>query len=256
MPRPVSAIRWLPVWQRNLLLWRKLAYPSLISNLGEPVLYLLGLGYGLGALLGEVGGMPYRVYLASGFICSSAMMTASFEAMYSAYTRMTVQQTWDAMVSTPLEVHDVVVGEIAWAATKSLFSAMGVFTVAALLGAIDGWPAVWVPLAVILSGLCFASLAMVVTALARSYDFFLFYTTLCITPMFLLSGVFFPLQQMPPPMQAIAQALPLTHAVALVRPLATGLVLEQAWVHVAVLVAFTTGAASLSVHLVRRRLIV
>lgn len=93
------ALRWYPVWRRNLLVWRKLAIASLFGNFGEPLLYLLALGYGLGSLLGEVGGMPYLHFLASGIVCSSSMMTASFEGTYSAYSRMAVQRSWDAIVT-------------------------------------------------------------------------------------------------------------------------------------------------------------
>lgn len=249
-------LRWVPVWRRNLLFWRKLALASLVSNLGEPALYLLALGFGLGALVGDVDGMPYLVFLASGFVCSSAMVTATFEATFSAYTRMATQFTWDAMISTPLEVGDVVVGEVVWAATKSLFSATGVFAVAAAVGAVSGWQALWAAPVVALAGLCFAGMAMLVTAVARSYDFFLFYTTLVMTPMFLLSGVFFPLTRMPDAVQAGALLLPLGHAVALVRPLMTGGAPGSPLVHVAVLGAWALACTALATHLIRRRMIV
>jgi len=251
---PIPRLRWLPVWRRNLRVWQKLAVPSLLSHFGEPLLYLLGLGYGLGALVGEVGGLPYVVFIASGIVCSSAMVTASFEATYSAYTRMAAQRTWDAMLATPLRVRDVVLGELLWAATKGLMSATAILAVATALGAVSGPRALWVlPLAG-LTALCYASLAMVVTGLARSYDFFLYWSTLFITPTLLLGGVFFPLERMPLLVQAAAHYLPLTHAVALSRPLMTGGPLDGLWLHLGVLAAASAAGAGVSGMLIARRL--
>jgi len=248
------ALRWAPVWRRNLLVWRKLAVPSLIGNFGEPLLYLLALGYGLGALVGRIQDMPYVFYLASGIFCSSAMVTASFEATYSAFSRMAVQKTWEAIVCTPLDVVDVVIGEVMWAATKSLFSAGAILAVAWALGAVTAWTAVLAIPVALLAGFCFGSMAMVVTALARSYDFFLYYTTLCVTPMLLLCGVFFPLSQMPPPVQNLAWVLPLTHAVAVARPLIVGTALPEVVIHLAVLGVYGVVSLALACRLLRHRL--
>jgi lipooligosaccharide transport system permease protein len=131
LPRP--SLRFIPVWRRNLRVWRKLMMPSLLGNFGEPVLYLLAFGYGFGRLVGELDGMSYMVFIASGIICSSAMFTASFEGMYSAYTRMAEQNTWLAMLGTPLTLDDIVFAEAIWAATKGLISA----------GRSWSWPARW-----------------------------------------------------------------------------------------------------------------
>ena len=98
---PQLSGRFIAVWLRNLRVWRKLMLPSLLGNFGEPVLYLLALGYGLGQFVGEVESMPYMVFLASGIVCSAAMTGATFEALYSAYTRLTQQQTWAAMLAAP-----------------------------------------------------------------------------------------------------------------------------------------------------------
>lgn len=248
-------LRWLPVWRRNFRVWVKLVGPALLGNFGEPLLYLLALGYGLGVFVGTIDGLPYIVYLASGIVCSSAMFTASFEGMYSAYTRMEVQRTWDAMLAAPLAVEDVVVGEAVWAASKSLLSAGAILLVAALLGAVTDWRALLALPVVLLTGLCFAALALVVTAFARNYDFFLYYNTLLLTPLLLVSGVFFPLAQMPTAIQWGALLLPLTHAVALVRPLLTGVWPALPWLHLLVLLAYTTVALWLAMYVLKRRLL-
>jgi lipooligosaccharide transport system permease protein len=248
------ALRWLPVWQRNLLVWVKLLGPALLGNFGEPLLYLLALGYGLGGLVGNVAGLPYPVFLTSGIVCSSAMLTASFEGMYSAYTRMDVQKTWDAMLAAPLSVRDVVLGETVWAGTKSLVSVAAILAVAAVLGTAKGWATLLVLPVVLLTGICFGALALIVTAFARGYDFFLYYNTLLITPMMLFSGVFFPLEGMPEALQWAARMMPLSQAVEIVRPLMTGRPIEAPLLHLGVLCLYSGVGVWLATRLITRRL--
>jgi lipooligosaccharide transport system permease protein len=248
--------RILAVWRRNFLVWRKLAVASLLGNFGDPFLYLLGLGYGLGLYIGKMGGIPYMAFLASGILCSSAMNTATFEGLYSAFTRMNQQHTWEGMMATPLGLPDIVAGEILWAATKSLISCTAILIVAMLLGGVQTPETAWLALPVVfLSGLCFAAIALVVCALAPSYDFFIYYFTLLVTPMFLFCGVFYPLEALPHAAQMIAQVLPLTHAVALMRPLLTTLPLTHAWLHLAVLATYAAAGYVLAVRLASRRLL-
>jgi len=246
--------RWYPVWSRNLRVWRKLLGPALLGNIGEPLLYLLALGYGLGSFLGELEGLPYVVYLASGMVCASAMNTASFEGMYSAYTRMAVQDTWLGMLTAPLEIRDVLVAEVIWAGTKSLISVAAILVVAGAMGLIADLRSLLVlPLAWLL-GCCFGAMALMVTAVARNYDFFMYYFTLLITPMLLLSGVFFPVNSMPTYIQAGAAFLPLYHAIALMRPLMIGQWPGDILLHLGVLLLYTLLAFPLALHLIRRRL--
>jgi lipooligosaccharide transport system permease protein len=246
----------LAVWQRNMLVWRKLIGPAIVMNFGEPALYLLGLGYGLGFFIGKMGDMPYLAFLASGIIASSAMTTASFEGMYSVYTRMEPQRTYEALLATPLEIDDIIAGEMIWCATKALFSGAAILVVAALLGVVVGWQALWALPVILLTGLCFAGPAIVMSALSPGYDFFNYYTVMVITPMFLLSGVFYPISSLPHALQGLVQVLPLTHAVALSRPLVAGGALTHPLVHVAVLAAYAALGFYLAVVFVRRRLVV
>ena len=248
------SLRWYAVWRRNARVWRKLAGPALLGNIGEPLLYLLALGFGLGALVGQVEGVDYLTFLASGFVCASVMNTASFEGIYSAYTRMAVQETWTAMLHTPLDVNDILIGEALWAASKAMLSAIFIIMVAAVLGAVDGWLVIAVLPVALLSGVAFAAMALVVTAVSRSYDFFLYYFTLLLTPMLLFSGVFFPIEGMPGWLQQVAQLLPLTHAIALVRPLMVGELPQQVVLHLSVLLAYSLFALLLASRLIQRRL--
>lgn len=247
-------LRWFAVWRRNARVWRKLAGPALLGNIGEPLLYLVALGFGLGSFVGKVEGMDYITFLASGFVCASVMNTASFEGIYSAYTRMAVQETWTAMLYTPLDVGDVLLGEAFWAASKSLLSAVFILVVAYFLGAVQDWQVLWVLPIALLTGVAFAGMALVVTAISRSYDFFLYYFTLLLTPMLLFSGVFFPIEGMPPLVQQAAGLLPLTHAIELVRPLMTGQPVTGVALHLGVILFYAVIMLSLALTLIQRRL--
>ena len=252
---PLFSWRHLCVWRRNSLVWRKLAIPSMLGNLADPLIYLLGLGYGLGAMLKEVGGMSYVAFLATGIVCSSTMMSASFEAMYSGFSRMHVQKTWDAIMNAPVTLDDVLLGEAVWAASKSFLSGMAVLLVATLLGVVQTPLALWAIPVLFLTGLAFAGLGLVMTSLSPSYDFFMYYFTLVITPMMLVCGVFFPVSQLPAPLQAVTQALPLTHAVELVRPLMSGIAPSHVLLHLAVLAAYAVASFYVALVLTRRRLL-
>jgi lipooligosaccharide transport system permease protein len=248
-------MRHLHVWRRNSLVWRKLAVPSMLGNLADPLIYMLGLGYGLGAMLTDVGGMPYIAFLATGVVCSSTMTSASFEAMYSGFSRMHVQKTWDAIMNAPVTLDDVVLGETVWAASKSFLSGMAVLLVAWALGVVESALALWVIPVLFLTGLAFGGMGLVMTALSPSYDFFMYYFTLVITPMMLLCGVFFPVSQLPGPLQAVTQFLPLAHAVELARPLMSGAVPSNIALHVCVLTAFAVVSFYVALVLARRRLL-
>ena len=248
--------RSLNVWRRNVLVWRKLMGPSLMMNFGEPLVYLLGLGYGLGLFIGKMAGVDYLTFLASGIIASSAMTTATFEGMYSVYTRMVPQRTYDAMLATPTEVDDILAGEMLWCATKSLINGIAILAVAAILGAVADMRAVLVLPVVFLIGLCFAGPAMVMTSISKGYDFFAYYFTLVITPMFIVCGVFYPTNVLPEFVQRFVQVLPLTHAVALTRPLIIGQPLTDVALHISVLLAYAVIGYYIAVILTRRRLVV
>lgn len=252
---PRLSLRFLPVWRRHFLVWRKLTIPSILGNLADPLLYMLGFGYGLGAALPQMQGVSYIAFIAAGTVCSSTMMTASFEAMYSGFSRMHVQRTWDAILNAPIDLDDVVIAEIAWAASKALLSGIAVLAVATLLGLVHSWLALSILPLILLVGLVFASLGLIMTALSPSYDFFMYYFTLGVTPMMLLCGVFFPLEQLPGFLQSAAACLPLTHAVALARPLMHGTVPDAIALHVLVLALYFAAAAYLALVLTRRRLL-
>ncbi len=253
---PRFSLRFVPVWRRNFLVWKKLALPSVLGNLADPMLYMLGLGYGLGRLLPDVGGVPYLTFLAAGTVCYSTMNSATFETLYSGFSRMHVQKTWEAILNTPLNLDDLLMGEWVWAASKSLLSGLAILLVIWLLQLQESWLlTLWIVPVAFLIGLTFSGLGLIMTALSPSYDFFMYYFTLAITPMVLLCGVFYPTDQLPAFLQHVAAVLPLTHAIDIVRPLVLGHIPPGwAW-HALVLFAYGALGFWLALVLTRRRLL-
>ncbi|HSA59757.1 MAG TPA: ABC transporter permease [bacterium] len=213
------------VWYRDFLVWTRYWWTSLIGGLGEPVLYFLAMGYGLGSFVKDIQGYPYVQFLAPGLICSTIMHSASFETTYSSYTRMAIQKTYHSIAVTPINVGEVIAGEILWGATKAMLSG-GIMLVAVI--AMGILPQEYLPNLVFLipllvvEAILFSALGMLMTSFAKDYDFFTYYFTLGLEPMFLFSGTFFPLDSLPPLVQKAALFLPLASPVALARSLVLG----------------------------------
>ena len=250
-------LRFWPVFLRNFLVWRKLFIPSLIANIAEPLMWLVAFGYGLGALVGEVSldgqQVPYIIFLASGSVCMSAMNAATFEALYSAFSRMHVQKTWDGIMNAPVRLDDVLLAEMLWAAFKALFTATAILCVMLALGIVQSWKVLLAWPILLVVGITFSCLALIFNALAKGYDFFTYYFTLFLTPMMFLSGVFFPLDNLPEAVRWLAMALPLTQAVALVRPLFMDQWPSNALLHLGILAAYASVAWVIALHLTRKR---
>jgi lipooligosaccharide transport system permease protein len=215
------------VWRRNALVWRRLIGPSLTTNVLDPLIFLFAFGYGLGAVLDQAGGMSYLSFVVPGMMCYAAMFAASFEATISTYARFSLQRTWDAILATPVTLTELMLGEMAWAATKGMFSACCVIAVGSIWGGIASLPGALMALPVLaLGATCFACCGLVATAHAKTWDIFAYFFTFWVTPMFMFSGTFFEVTRFPSFIQAIAWALPMTHLIAVVRPLTAGTPLD------------------------------
>ncbi|MBU6223946.1 MAG: ABC transporter permease [Burkholderiales bacterium] len=249
--------RFWPVFMRNLLVWRKLVIPSLIANIAEPLMWLVAFGYGMGALIGDVTlddvQVPYLLFLASGSICMSAMNAATFEALYSAFSRMHVQKTWDGIMNAPIRLEDILLAEMLWAAFKSLFTITAILGVMMVLGITQSWKILLAWPCLLFVGITFSCLALIFNALAKGYDFFTYYFTLFLTPMMFLSGVFFPSDQLPPWVRAVAEWLPLSQAIALVRPLFLDRWPSQPLLHLGVLALYAVIAWAIALYFTRKR---
>lgn len=217
----------MAMFQRNRDVWLKTWKMNLIPPVMEPILYLVALGYGLGALIEQVDGMPYVRFIAPALITITMMQSGFFETTYSSYVRMYFQKTWDAVHATPLTVEDIMVAELGWAAMRAVVYSTIMTIVVAVFGAFTtplvSFPTVLlVPVVGFFVGLTFAALGLMATARVPSIDTFSYVFYLFITPQFLFSGTFFPLRQLPEAVRYLAYALPLTHSVQLVRSLVLG----------------------------------
>ncbi|HEX2530691.1 MAG TPA: ABC transporter permease [Burkholderiaceae bacterium] len=252
---PQLSLRFCPIWRRNFLVWQKLIVASILGNIADPLITLIAFGYGLGSLLQNINGIPYIHYLASGSICMSIMMAASFETLYSAFSRMHVQKTWDALLNAPLALDDIMLAEMLWAATKSLFAGFAILLVMFALGiGLHPHTLAVIPLLFFI-GMTFASIGLIINALAPGYDFFTYYFTLVLTPMVFLSGVYYPVTQLPAWLQAVSHLLPLSAAIQLVRPLILGEWPTAPLLHLAVLFAYCVTGFYIAMVLTRRRLL-
>lgn len=210
------------VWQRNFTVYTKLYKSSIALNFVEPALYLAALGLGLGAFVKEINGVPYINFIAPGIIASSSMFAATYECTYGTYVRMTFQKTFDAILATPVNIDDLVAGELMWGATKSMLYGTIIMIVISLFGLVDS-PMIILAIPVLfLSGLIFAEVSLIAVATVPGIDTFNYFYTLLMTPMFLFSGIFFPLTNLPPVVSKIAFFTPLYHLVNICRSFASG----------------------------------
>jgi lipooligosaccharide transport system permease protein len=244
------------VWRRNFDVFMKTIRVNFLPSLIEPILYLLALGLGLGGFVQPIEGVPYINFIAPALVSISIMYGSFFECTYSSFVRMYFQKTFDAIIATPISVEEVIAGEIVWGATRATINSTTVLAVVAAFGLVSSPLFLLVPLLAFLGGLMFGSIAMCFTAIAPNIDFFNYPAFLLITPMFLLSGTFFPLSTLPVPVQTAAQVfLPLTHVVNLTRGLVLGrvetfLLLSLVWILAVALLFFV-----LSINLMKKRLI-
>lgn len=210
------------VWQRHLKVYTKLYKSSIALNFIEPILYLAALGLGLGGFVGEIKGVPYIKFIAPGIIASSAMFAATYECTYGTYVRMTFQKTFDAILATPVNINDLIAGELMWGATKSLLYGTIILIVVSLFGLIDSSLIILAIPILFAAGLIFAEIALIFVAIVPGIESFNYFYTLFMTPMFLFSGIFFPLDTLPPALSWIAFFTPLYHLVNICRAFSFG----------------------------------
>lgn len=219
------------VWRRNASMYRRIWMLSILPNFFEPILYLLSIGIGVGAYINTMGGTSYAAFLAPGLVCVAAMNGASFEVTYNVFVRLNFEKQYDAMLTTPLQPDDVLVGEVLWAMTRASIYGACFFIVVAVFG-LAPLPSALLVLPIIpLTGLLFAAIGIAFTLRITTVDLYSFYFTLFLTPLFLFSDVFFPLQErLAGTWLWVAEALPLLHPVRLARSAFAGQVsLTAAW---------------------------
>jgi lipooligosaccharide transport system permease protein len=216
LPSPRIAAR---VWRRNVRVFSKVWRQGLLPQFFDPIFYLLAMGFGLGTYLPRAGGHPYKEFIASGLVASAVMWAASFETTWNIYFKMEEKRLYDAILTTPVEVPDLVAGEVTWAATRAVVYGTTFLAVAAAFGLVASPWALVVPLMIALGGACFGMLGISFSALAARVDMYSYYFTLFVTPMFLFSGIFYPFDRLPDWVGTVAWFTPLYHLVNITRSL-------------------------------------
>jgi lipooligosaccharide transport system permease protein len=243
------------VWERNAAIYRKTYKFNVLPNFFEPFLFLVAMGLGLGSYLARIRGVEYIDFIAPGLLATSAMYGASFEVTFNCFVKMQFGKVYDAIMSTPLSIEDVGVGELLWATTRALIYALIFVVVSSFFGVIHSWLVVFTPVAAVLTGMMFAVIGLAFTASIPLIDYYSYYWTMFLTPMFLFSGIFFPLDRMPEWAQTVAWFIPLHQAVNLMRALLltgdVGAALASAlWI-----VTLTAALFVVPLNLLRRRLV-
>ena len=226
LTKPNVSRRFIRIWQRNLMVYGKSWKISFIPPFLEPLFYLLAFGVGLSSLVGSVryhsSEISYVRFIAPGLLAISIMYNAFFETTYTSYVRMYYQKTFDAMMATPLSLEEIITGEIAWAATKSFVAATIMLGVISSFGLLSYPECLLILPLAFLGGIAFASIGMLFTGMVANIEMFNLPVFLFITPMFLFSGTFFPVENLPRWAHLLAYLLPLTHLATLTRTLSMG----------------------------------
>jgi lipooligosaccharide transport system permease protein len=207
------------IWRRNFIQFQRSWKISLVWIVIEPILILAAMGFGLGSFISTMGGVSYAEFFYPALLCTTSMLVAYFVATYDNYSRLTHQRVFSSLILTPIEPKEIVYGEILWAGTKGLISAIGVTLVAGAFGMVETiriFPAL---AAVFLSALVFAAFGMVVTTWVKNFDQIIYPTSAVVIPMSLFSGTYFPIDNLPYGLHYLAYVSPLTHAVRVVRGL-------------------------------------
>lgn len=252
---PDVSLRALRVWQRNRDVYLRLWKSEIVWPVVEPLITLFALGVGLGGLVDLESGQPYIEFIVPGLLAVWPMWSASAECGWGSFFRMENQRTYDAIVATPVSVEDVITGEILWGATRALISTAYILVVVVAWGLVDSPLVILVLPMAVLPGLMFASISLSYTSVAWSISSLNYFFAVFITPMFWLSGMFFPIERLPEWGQKVAWWIPASHAVEVYRGLASG---NLEWSHlgdVAWMVVVTAIFYMVALFSMRRRLV-
>lgn len=219
LPLPGSGSRAVRVLERNVLVYRR-TWWVLLSGFFEPLFYLLGLGFGLGAIVGDIEGIPYAMFVAPALMATSAMNGAIYDSTFNLFYKLKYAHTYDAMLATPLGAQDVAVGEVTWALIRGLMYAVAFLVIMILLGLVASPLALLAVPGAVLIGFAAAGVATAATTWVRSWQDFdlVFVVTM---PLFLFSATFFPITTYPEPLRTLVEVTPLYRGVHMIRALTT-----------------------------------
>lgn len=253
------SFRLFRVWRRDWDVYLTTWFVSCLPPLLEPVLYLLAFGLGLGSMVQDIQyhghSLKYVTFMAPGVVAIAIMFHSYYECLYGSFVRMYYQKTFDAIISTPLTLEDVVGGEIVWGATKGTIASAIMLLPISLFGLVRPELFILVPMIAFLGGLFFASLGMCFTAICPTIETFNFPVFMFITPMMLFSGTFFPLDVLPPWAQTVAYLLPLTHLVEWLRGIMIRVPVVNLKYHLLMFIGGIAVFFPMALVMMRRRLI-
>lgn len=242
------------VWLHEFLSWRRFYRSSLLLNFGEPVLNLIALGWGLGAYIAQMGEVSFLQFIGPGLLAVTAMNSVTFDICYEGFDRLNRTGLYTAMTSTSMEVEEVVGGQMLWSMTRSVLYGSIFLFVLFLFGLIESAWSLGIIVTLMLNGALFSLAGLIVVSVAKNYEHLFYYFSLIITPMFMFSGVFFPVERLPVFLQWLIQALPLYHFVEMNRALVSGQVDASILGHVAIVLAMIMVLALFPARLLRKAL--
>ena len=230
--------------------WRS----STFSAVMEPLVYLLAVGYGFGKLVDSVGGVDYIEFIGTGTVATAILFASVFSGIFGTLVKWRYQRTYDALLAAPVTVEEIVLAESLWIGVRAGIYGCAPLLVAMLFGLDPSWGMLLVPLIGVLTGFGFAAAGILIAALVGKFENTSYVQSLLITPLFLLAGTFFPVDEFPDWAVAASQLNPLYHCVQLVRHAAFGFETSDIG-HVAGLVVFAALMLPLATWRMRKRLI-
>jgi lipooligosaccharide transport system permease protein len=265
-PNPL-AVAWSRLWrsrrlvERNILVYRH-QWIIIFSGVFEPIFYLIGIGFGIGGIVGNVPvqytqglEVSYLAFVAPALLATAAMNGAVFETIFNVFFKLNYAKTYDGVLATPMGITEIALGEMLWALFRAALYAVAMFVIMLVLGLIlSPWGLLIIPAALLVAA-AFAAAGLAGTSYLRTVNDFDVPMGLIVMPMFLFSGTFFPIEAYPEPIQWFMQLTPLYHAINLIRGLSLGLVgLPQLWDFV-YLVAFFAICMTIAMRQMEKRLI-
>jgi lipooligosaccharide transport system permease protein len=255
---PGRMTRITSVWYRHYRVYTRNFISNAFPPFLEPVFFLLAIGVGLGTFITRMEGLSYFEFLASGMLIPPAMYTAAFECTFGTFIRLEFEKVYDGMLASPLTYTDLILGEILFCAVKSFFFSACVLVVITVssAGTFPVYPvALLAPIGGLFTGLMFAPLSLIVTSLVKNINHFNFYFTGLLTPMFMVSGIVFPLSSLPTPLLVVAEVMPLAHVVRIVRGICTASIQSSIILDTFYIVVFCIVATVLSMKFLKKRFI-
>ncbi|MBC8468164.1 MAG: ABC transporter permease [Planctomycetes bacterium] len=206
------------VWYRHMRVYTKNILSNAFPPFLEPLIFLVGIGLGLGKYITEpMGGVSYIEFLGAGLLVTTAMYTSAFECSFGTFIRLEFEKVYDGMLAAPMTVNNLIIGEMLWAGSKGFFFSFAVLCILLVFGIVALPYSLLTPLVGFLTGVMFAALSLLITSYVKTINHFNFYFTGLLSPMFFFSGVVFPVANLPAFVRPIAEIVPLTHSVRLVR---------------------------------------